>query len=210
MNAPGPEYACRAMSARRFGAVAVLLACSLLALAPPAGGAGSVNGKTIVVDPGHGGKDPGAIANGVQEKVVPLAVGQQLAAILQAEGARVIMTRSSDVNPAPNGNLDDDLQARVNAAQQAHANAFVSIHGNEASDPNVSGVMTFYGPACGFYSGVKLSPTDVGRSYSLAQKVQAAVAARTHERDGGTPATAFWVLGNPGVPAILLETGFLF
>jgi N-acetylmuramoyl-L-alanine amidase len=105
--------------------------------------------------------------------------------------------------------VDDDLRARINMAQQAHANAFVSIHANEAADPNVSGASTFYGPVCGFYSGVKLSATDVGRSYSLAQKIQASLVGRTHERDDGTPAAAFWVLGNPGIPAILVETAFL-
>ncbi len=186
-----------------------LLGCSSLALVPSASATGSVNGKTIVVDPGHGGKDPGAVANGIQEKTVTLAVAQQLAAILQAEGAHVVMTRSADVNPAPNGTVDDDLRARINMAQQAHANAFVSIHANEAADPNVSGASTFYGPVCGFYSGVKLSATDVGRSYSLAQKIQASLVGRTHERDDGTPAAAFWVLGNPGIPAILVETAFL-
>lgn len=169
----------------------------------------SVSGQTIVVDAGHGGKDPGAIDNGVQEKTVTLAVAQQLAGILRAEGAQVVMTRNSDVNPAPSGNTDDDLQARVNAAQQAHAAAFVSIHANESADTGHSGATTFFGPACGFYSGVKLSPTDVARSYSLAKKVQAAVVARSREHDDGTQSAAFWVLGNPGIPAILVETGFL-
>jgi N-acetylmuramoyl-L-alanine amidase/LysM repeat protein len=171
--------------------------------------AASVAGKTIVVDPGHGGKDPGAIANNVQEKTITLPIGLQLASILQAEGANVVMTRASDVNPAPTGTVDDDLQARVVDAQQAKANAFVSIHGNESSDPNTSGSTTYYGPTCGFYSGVKPSPTDAGRSYSLAKKVQSAMVARTQARDDGTPASAFWVLGNPGIPAILVETGFL-
>jgi len=193
----------------RFGVALSALGFGAIVLAPPAQAAGSVNGKTIVVDPGHGGKDPGAVANGIQEKGVTLAIGRQLASILQAEGANVVMTRSSDVNPAPNGSVDDDLQARVTLAQQSHAAAFVSIHANESADPGVAGATTFYGPVCGFYSGAKLSSTDVGRSYSLAGKVQAAVVARTQERDDGTQAAAFWVLGNPGIPAILVETGFL-
>ncbi|MFI5266201.1 MAG: N-acetylmuramoyl-L-alanine amidase [Chloroflexota bacterium] len=189
-------------------AVAALFLGNLCAT-PNVFAATTVAGQTIVIDPGHGGKDPGAIDNGIQEKTVTLAVGQQLATILQAEGANVILTRSSDVNPAPNGTVDDDLQARVSAAQQAHANAFLSIHANETADPNFSGATTFYGPACGFYSGTKLSPDDVGRSYSLAQKVQGAVVSRTHEHDAGVQNAAFWVLGNPGIPAILVETGFL-
>jgi len=193
----------------RIIATAAVLGASLLAMVPQAAAAGSVNGKTIVVDPGHGGKDPGAVDNGVQEKSITLAVGRQLAGVLQAQGARVVMTRDSDVSLAPSGTVDADLQARVNLAQQSHASAFVSIHGNEAADPNANGATTFYGPVCGFYSGVKLSPADVSRSYSLAQKVQAAIVSRTHERDNGAQSAAFWVLGNPGVPAILVETAFL-
>lgn len=172
--------------------------------------AASVSGQTIVIDPGHGGKDPGAVDNGIQEKSVTLAVGQQLAAILRAEGAQVIMTRSTDVYPSGGGtSTDDDLQMRVDAAQKAHADAFISIHANESADSGHSGATTFYGPACGFYSGAKLSATDVARSYSLASKVQSAVVARSHEHDDGTQSAAFWVLGNPGIPAILVETGFL-
>ncbi|MBV8083813.1 MAG: N-acetylmuramoyl-L-alanine amidase [Chloroflexi bacterium] len=197
------------MRVSHVAAAIALLGLGGQVLVPPAGAAASVNGKTIVVDPGHGGKDPGAVDNGIQEKSITLAVGQQLASILQAEGAQVVMTRTTDVNPAPSGTVDDDLQARVGLAQQSHANLFISIHANEAADPTVTGATTFYGPVCGFYSGVTLSPTDVGRSYSLAQKVQAAIVARTQEHDNGTPAAAFWVLGNPGIPAILVETAFL-
>jgi N-acetylmuramoyl-L-alanine amidase len=195
-------------SLKALSAVALVLGCDLVPI-PSAYAGASVAGQTIVVDPGHGGKDPGAIANGVQEKSVTLAVGQQLAGILQAEGAHVLMTRSADANPAPQGTVDNDLQARVNDAQQAHANAFVSIHANESADSNMSGAMTFYGPSCGYYSGVKLSALDVGRSYSLAQKLQSAIVSRTHEQDRGTPTTAFWVLGDQGIPAVLLESGFL-
>jgi N-acetylmuramoyl-L-alanine amidase/LysM repeat protein len=187
----------------------VALFLGSLCAAPNAFAAASVSGQTIVIDPGHGGKDPGAVDNGIPEKTVTLAIGQQLATILKSEGAQVIMTRTSDVNPAPSGTVDDDLQARVNDAQQAHADAFLSIHANETADPNFSGATTFYGPACGFYSGAKLSTTDVARSYSLAQKAQGAVVSRTHEHDAGVQNSAFWVLGNPGIPAILVETGFL-
>jgi len=189
-------------------ATACLISLSSLSAAA-AMAASSVSGKTIVIDPGHGGRDPGAIANGVQEKTVTLPIGQDLASLLQGEGANVLMTRTSDVSLAPNGTQDQDLQARVQAAQQAHADAFVSIHANIAADPHVSGVTTFYGPACGYYSGVSLSATDVGRSFSLANKVDSAMVARTSEHDNGVQGVAYWVLGNPGIPAILVETAFL-
>jgi N-acetylmuramoyl-L-alanine amidase len=195
---------------KRAACAITLAGCGLTALSPAAfAAAGPLNGKVIVVDPGHGGKDPGSTANGYQEKTVTLAIGAQLGNILQAQGAKVVMTRSADVNPAPNGSVEDDLQARVNLAQQAHADAFVSIHANEAADPNVSGATTFYGPLCGFYSGAKMSVADVGRSFSLAKRVESSVVSRTGERDNGSQDMAFWVLGNPGIPSILVETAFL-
>src|ERR1051325_5851116 len=91
---PAVPFLMRFASTRRLAAAISLVALGALALMPPAAAAASVNGRTIVIDPGHGGKDPGAIANGIQEKTITLAVGQQLAGILQAEGAHVIMTRS--------------------------------------------------------------------------------------------------------------------
>src|SRR5437773_2465036 len=78
------------------------------AAAPPPG---AVAGKIIVVDPGHGGRDSGAIANGVTEKDVNLAMGMALKPILESRGARVVMTRTTDVRLGPDE--DSDLQARV-------------------------------------------------------------------------------------------------
>ena len=176
-------------------------------LVPPAAAASSLAGKVIVVDPGHGGRDPGAIANGLREKDVTLAIGTDLANDLRAQGAQVVMTRSTDV--ALGATTDEDLQARVNIARNAHANAFISVHANFTADPGYSGATTYYGPQCGYYSNASLSPTDVGRGYSLAQRVQSAVVARTGEVNRGAQAQVYWVLGDPGIPSILLETGFL-
>jgi N-acetylmuramoyl-L-alanine amidase/LysM repeat protein len=178
----------------------------LLAASPTFAGS-AVSGKTIVIDAGHGGRDPGAVANGYREKDVTLAVASDVKPLLQALGANVIMTRSTDVSLG--ATQDDDLQARVQVAQKAHANAFISIHENLDADPSVAGLTDFYGPACGFYSGLTNSPTDVGRSYALATAVRKAVVAQTGETDRGSVDEAFWVLGNPGVPAILVETGFI-
>ncbi|MHB8621557.1 MAG: N-acetylmuramoyl-L-alanine amidase family protein, partial [Chloroflexota bacterium] len=149
---------------------------ALLGVAPVLA-ASPLTGKVIVVDAGHGGRDPGAIANGVWEKNVTLAIAQDLRAVLATQGARVVMTRTTDVALGPT--TDADLQARVEAAQQAHANAFISIHANDTADPSVSGFTSFYGPQCGFYSGVTISPTDVGRAYAMGNNVEESVVART-------------------------------
>jgi len=78
--------------------------------------------KTIVVDPGHGGKDPGASDNGVVEKNVNLAIGLELEKALKARGYNVIMTRRTDVYLK--------LQERTDIANNANADLFVSIHVN--------------------------------------------------------------------------------
>lgn len=78
--------------------------------------------KTVVIDPGHGGKDPGASANGVTEKNVNLAIGLELERVLTARGYNVIMTRRTDVYLK--------LQERTDIANDANADLFVSIHVN--------------------------------------------------------------------------------
>ena len=78
--------------------------------------------KTVVIDPGHGGKDPGASGNGVIEKNVNLAVGLELAKVLNARGFRVVMTRQTDVYLT--------LQERTDIANAQNADLFVSVHVN--------------------------------------------------------------------------------
>ncbi|MBV8086975.1 MAG: N-acetylmuramoyl-L-alanine amidase [Chloroflexi bacterium] len=177
------------------------------AAAPPAAPTLPLAGKIVVVDPGHGGRDTGAVANGVREKDVTLSMGLAIKPILETRGAKVVMTRTSDV--ALGGSTDADLQARVNIARQSNANAFVAIHANWVRKPDYAGATTYYGPSCGFRSGASESPTDVGRSFSLAQRVQAHLSGATGEIDRGTLHDIFWVLGDPGIPSILVETGFL-
>jgi N-acetylmuramoyl-L-alanine amidase len=180
------------------------LAAGTFAAARPAA---PLAGRTVVVDPGHGGRDTGAIANGMREKDLTLPMGLALKPVLESRGARVVMTRSSDV--ALGSDTDSDLQGRVGAAQQAHASAFVSIHVNEIGDPNYSGATTYFGPTCGFRSGVSQSAADVGRSYSLGRRIQGTLVAQTGEVDHGTRSQIFWVLGEPGIPSVLVETAFL-
>lgn len=197
---------CLALLAATLSATPALGA-GKLAVAQPISGSQSLAGKTIVVDPGHGGRDTGAIANGIEEKNLTLAIGLALRQVLQSRGANVVMTRTTDSALGPT--TDTDLQARVNVAKTAHADAFVSVHINENSDPNYSGATTYYGPNCGYYSGAVESTDDVGRSWSLGRRIQANLVAQTNETDHGTRAEIFWVLGDAGIPSVLVETAFL-
>ena len=83
---------------------------------------GNTGQKTIVIDPGHGGKDPGAMDNGVKEKDVNLAVGLELQKVLTARGYNVVMTRATDIYLK--------LQERTDIANNVKADLFVSIHVN--------------------------------------------------------------------------------
>ena len=125
-------------------------------------GQGSLANKVIVIDPGHGGTYPGAVANGVREADINLAVGLKLSEKLAMSGATIVMTRDSDVKLTPAGaSLRADLQARVDVAKNSNADIFISIHANSAPDATIVGAISFYA-------------TD--RPNNLAQSIQFALA----------------------------------
>ena len=101
-------------------------------IAPLAPQAGAADGITIALDPGHGGSDPGASANGLVEKDLTLAVGRALKAELETyQGVRVHMTREDDSRPSEN--ISQDLSARVASSVAAGASALVSLHFNSGT-----------------------------------------------------------------------------
>ncbi len=101
-------------------------------VAPLAPQAGAADGITIALDPGHGGSDPGASANGLVEKDLTLAVGRALKAELETyQGVRVHMTREDDSRPSEN--ISQDLSARVASSVAAGASALVSLHFNSGT-----------------------------------------------------------------------------
>ena len=101
-------------------------------VAPLAPQAGAADGITIALDPGHGGSDPGASANGLVEKDLTLAVGRALKAELETyQGVRVHMTREDDSRPSEN--ISQDLSARVASSVAAGASTLVSLHFNSGT-----------------------------------------------------------------------------
>ncbi|MEB3265964.1 MAG: N-acetylmuramoyl-L-alanine amidase [Cyanobacteriota bacterium] len=145
----------------------------------------------VVIDPGHGGPDPGAVGiGGLRETDVVLDVSLQVARILQARGVQVLMTRTTDV--------DVDLPPRVALANSSSADAFVSIHANALSmaRPDVNGVETFY------FQG--------GRSAALSEAIQRqlmAVSPGTPDR--GSRPGRFFVIRRTVMPSALTEMGFV-
>ncbi|WP_041565293.1 N-acetylmuramoyl-L-alanine amidase [Nostoc punctiforme] len=148
------------------------------------------NGRVVVIiDPGHGGKDSGALGiGGAREKDVILPIGKRLAQILQQNGVQVVMTRDSDYFVT--------LPGRVQLAERANADVFVSIHANSAgaSRPDVNGLEVYY-----YDSGLDLA--RVVRS-SILQSIGTL-------KDRGVRRARFYVLRKSSMPSILVETGYM-
>lgn len=167
----------------------------------PSGGGGPVldsgvlRGKTVVVDPGHGGTNPGAVGSVGRESDNNLAVSLKLRDRLRQAGAKVVMTRDTDRNVAGAGSsLGQELQARLDIAERNSADIFVSIHSNSNPDPSIAGAMTFY---------------PSGKSSKLALEVQSSLIRETAAVDKGSQPATFYVLRNAAMPAILVEMGFV-
>lgn len=110
---------------------------TIIYVRPPNKSGGTLADKVVMIDPGHGGKECGAQAGGISEKVINLQLAQQLAAALEKHGAHVIMTRSTDEQVG--------LSARPKMAIDASADFFISLHCNSNVKPDsVSGIETYY------------------------------------------------------------------
>lgn len=146
--------------------------------------------KIVVIDPGHGGSDPGTTSiTKKYEKYYNLALALKVQAALQKEpGIEVIMTRETDVYPT--------RSERVKLANDLNADIFISIHGNSATaSPQASGTETFY--------------YQRASSKELATIVHKHLVGAMGLKDRGVSNASFQVIRETTMPAILLETGFL-
>ena len=157
---------------------------------------------TIILDAGHGGEDPGAVANGVVEKDINLSVTQKLSDFLSLSGYKVLLTRSGD-RMLYNDGQDHrkkyfDLYNRVQIAAGETNGIFVSIHANKFPLESCFGMQTFYSP--------KNSENRLLASYIQdASKLLNANNTRVAKQDDNT----IFVLKNLSIPSVLIECGFL-
>lgn len=148
---------------------------------------GTLNGLTIVVDPGHGGNDHGTTgARGTDEKGITLRTSELLASKLRAAGANVVLTRDSDVYV--------DLRKRVAIGHQLAADAFISVHYDATDSSSINGFTTYY--MHGYQKG-------------LAQSVHRSLGKKISLRDRGAQPGNYLVLRENRQQAILIELGFL-
>ena len=149
------------------------------------------NKFSVVLDPGHGGPDPGAIGiGGIRETDVVLEVSKIVKKLLSEKGVKVMLTRKNDI--------DLDLPPRVSFANNTGADIFVSIHANASRGKrrDINGLETFY------FRG--------WRGRLLAKRIQKQILkVSPGSPDRGVKQGRFYVIKNTRMPAVLVEIGFL-
>lgn len=152
--------------------------------------------KTIVIDAGHGGKDPGAISpNGTKEKDVNLQIALKTQSLLESLGYNVIMTRTDDTFV--------DLYERANIANRNNADIFVSIHHNSTINKDINGLEILYCPR-------EKGTAKTEDQYPLADAVRKGIIASTKGVDRGIiQRPGLVVIRETNMPAVLVEVGYL-
>jgi N-acetylmuramoyl-L-alanine amidase len=182
--------------------------------------------KTIAIDPGHGGKDPGAVSKyGLYEKNFVLDIAQRLRKLLKATGSyEVYMTRETDIFIP--------LEERTDFANRVGADVFLSIHINSSTSTDARGIETYYLSLAsdeesrltaalenassergirdlGTLIGRMLRGTKINESRTLAQTIQPNLCQITRNSDRGVKRAPFIVLIGANAPSILVELGFM-
>ena len=180
--------------------------------------------KTIVIDPGHGGKDPGAVSQTRQEKQIVLSLSKTLRDILVKKGYNVWLTRETDVFLP--------LRKRTQFATNQKADLFISLHTNASTSGQAAGIETYYlalasdesaritamRENAGAEYNMKELDALVGRilkesksteSRRLAELIQAQLTSGKQVRNRGVKHAPFVVLIGTKVPAVLVEVGFI-
>ena len=143
----------------------------------------------VVIDPGHGGKDPGAVVGDVYEKDINLAIALMVREKFALEdGIEISLTRDNDSFLS--------LTERADFANELNADLYVSVHANALDDETFSGIFTFYS-------------ADKPTSKKPAEIIQRAVSMATGAIDRGIRTESFVVLRETEMSAVLIETGFM-
>ncbi|GAB3070892.1 N-acetylmuramoyl-L-alanine amidase [Salinicoccus sesuvii] len=140
------------------------------------------SGQTIVIDPGHGGKDPGATSiSGVTEDQIVFSIAEELESILTSNGAKVILTRDRDTFAS----LDD---------RKVEGDLFISLHSDAMDDASISGFTTYY---------------THPEQQAFAESINNALDAHSYFYNRGVGTMNFQVTWQLDYPAVLIELGYL-
>ena len=165
--------------------------------------------RTVVIDPGHGGRDPGAVAGGIREKDINLRVARLVAGILRRHGVQAYLTRGSDSGLT--------LSERTAAARRFNCDLLISLHANSAGSRSARGVETYAltprGTASTHSSEIKerASPGNLHdrNNMRLAYEMQRYLRHFTKAEDRGVRRANFAVIRDAPCPAALVEMGFI-
>ncbi len=142
----------------------------------------------VFIDPGHGGEDPGAVANGVKETDLNLKIAKKLKSKLEKKNINVQMTREKEETIS--------LYERANMANKYDGDIFVSIHQNSFTSGNAYGIETYY-------------HRDKSQHKSYADIIQKSLIKNTNSFDRGIKTANFVVLRETVMPSALIECGFI-
>lgn len=152
----------------------------------------SVKNRIIILDPGHGGKDPGAVNSGHSEKAIVLKVTNLVKQKLQNAGATVHMTRLGDTYPS--------LEERVSFTRDKLGEIFVSIHVNAATSTSAKGAETYFSISSG---------DQFEEDKKLATYINNEIVTNANMNNRGVKEANYYVTRNMMIPSVLVELGFI-
>ncbi|GMR68714.1 MULTISPECIES: N-acetylmuramoyl-L-alanine amidase [unclassified Bacillus (in: firmicutes)] len=161
--------------------------------------------KVVIIDPGHGGFDPGNPGQGVEESKIVFDTSLRLQKLLEKNTPlRPLLTREENGNPGSNKN--ESLANRVKFGQENNADIFVSIHANSSENHDGHGTETYY-----YKKSKRGEETQIEKdSEVLAKKIQTRVVEALHTRDRNIKDNhSLYVVNNNTVPAVLTELAFI-
>ena len=158
--------------------------------------------KVIVIDPGHGGADPGAQNSGLKEKDVNLDISLRLSKVLESKGCKVILTREVDKDFFLPGFVQGrmakraELNQRINLASENNADLFISVHANSFPQRNTYGMETYY--------HLKSAPGK-----ALAERIQEQLTGLQSDNKRKAKAGDYYLINQSKMPAVIVEVGFI-
>ena len=163
-----------------------------------------LNNKTIVIDPGHGGIDPGKVGlYGQDEKFINHEISMQLKKVLEASGAKVIMTREDNEGlyvekvPNPTWIKSEDMLQRRKIIQESNGDIMISIHMNSFPDTKVYGPQTFY----------RAEDEESEKLGNVIQEELLNISWKESNRQA-KPNSSYYIIKND-MPSLVIECGFL-
>ncbi len=160
-----------------------------------------LGGKTITIDAGHGGVDPGAVGvKGTLEKDVNLEISKRLQLLFTQAGSKVVMLREEDrdfgTSPKLLQRKREDLSYRIHTAMESYADIYLSIHANSFPDQRQYGPQVFYHP-------------NSVEGKNLAESIQASLNKLSTKKRVAKANQSYFILKNTDMVAVTVEVGFL-